>query len=323
LAGAKATKRRRRPKAGGPKTATTGVGRLPATEARLAHQERTLKKLQADVERLTANVDALVRGLLVRPLVGDEDAPLEAHAFGLLSQNGEDGITLALLNATGSGGRRFAEIGCGRNGGNSGFLASELGWSGLMVDADPVCTMVARQRFHPERVSVVGTWVTRENVDELLREHGCAGELDFLSVDIDGNDYWIWEALTASTPRIVVIEYNALLGPERSVVVPYDPDFDRHRLEPTYCGASLPALARLGVRKGYRLVAVDPSGVNAFFLREDVAPEIPAREPGDVYRMRVEVPPIGPKQRRRGLVDPRERLWEHVERNELPLVEVG
>ena len=284
---------------------------------------RRLKHLEADVARLNAKVDSLVRALLLRPLASDRPPPLEWHAFGLLSQNGEDGITLALVNAAGRGERRFAEIGCGQNGGNSGVLASELGWSGLMVDADPVSAAVARQRFHPDRVSVVQEWVTRENIDELLSAHSSAGTLDFLSLDIDGNDYWVWEALTAATPRIVVIEYNALFGAERSAVVPYDPDFDRHELERAYFGASLTALAKLGIRKGYRLVAVEPTGVNAFFLRGDVAPEVPGRAPADVYRMRVQVPQVGPKEARRyGVADPRDDLWELIEREDLPLVEV-
>ena len=101
----------------------------------------------------------------------------------------------------------------------------------------------------------------------------------------DGNDYWIWEAVTASSPRVLIMEYNSMFGPDRSVTIPYDPQFDRHRHHSMYYGASLTALTRLNTRKGYRLVAVEPAGVNAFFLRHDVAPHVPACDPVRAYRL--------------------------------------
>jgi hypothetical protein len=126
--------------------------------------------------------------------------------------------------------------------------------------------------------------VARENVDGVLREAGAEGEVDLLSVDIDGNDLWVWEALTAVSPRVVICEYNSLFGPDRAVTIPYEPDFDRKRRWGLYYGASLAALTEIGRQKGYRLVAVEPRGVNAYFLRDDVATEIPAVAPQHVFR---------------------------------------
>jgi hypothetical protein len=134
-------------------------------------------------------------------------------------------------------------------------------------------------------VTAVAAWVTRENIDELITTNGFAGELDLFSLDLDGNDYWIWEAMTACAPRIVILEYNSMFGPDRSVTVPYDAAFDRHRHHTMYYGASLTALTRLGARKGFRLVAVEPTGVNAFFVRSDLAPHIPACEPRRAFRL--------------------------------------
>ena len=118
----------------------------------------------------------------------------------------------------------------------------------------------------------VRSMVTRENVSAIVRDAGFAGEVDVLSIDIDGNDYWIWEALEAITPRIVVIESRIELG-ARGVVQPYAADFRWDRSsQPDLLGASPDALARLGERKGYRLVGANRFGFNLFFLRDDLAP---------------------------------------------------
>ena len=101
-----------------------------------------------------------------------------------------------------------------------------------------------------------------------------------LKVLIDSCNYWVWEALTVASPRVVVVEYNADFGTERAVTVPYSPAFDREACgDKRYYGASLPALVHLGARKGYRLVLVEPTGVNAFFVRNDVGRELPAVVP--------------------------------------------
>jgi hypothetical protein len=115
--------------------------------------------------------------------------------------------------------------------------------------------------------------VTREGVNVMLEKFGFTGELDLLSIDIDGMDYWVWEAVSACSPRVVAIEYNWLFGADRAVTIPYSSEFDLGAIgNRGYRGASLAALAHLGRRKGYRLVATER--VNAFFLRNDVGPAI-------------------------------------------------
>ena len=84
---------------------------------------------------------------------------------------------------------------------------------------------------------------------------------------------------------MVVLEYNSIFGPDRAVTIPYDPQFNRGDHRFIYYGASLSALTKLSARKGYRLVAVEPAGVNAFFLRHDVGPDIPACEPRRAFRL--------------------------------------
>jgi hypothetical protein len=109
-----------------------------------------------------------------------------------------------------------------------------------------------------------------------------------LSVDIDGNDYWVWEAITAISPRVVIVEFNALFGPTAPVTVPYDPAFVRQKAHSSrvYFGASLAALDHLANKKGYSLVAVESNGVNAFFVRNDVANALPRLQPGQAWRER-------------------------------------
>jgi hypothetical protein len=203
-----------------------------------------------------------------------------------LSQNEEDGITLALVNLVGDTNRRFVEIGAGINGGNTGFLAEVCGWTGSMVDGSPARADRLHARFAKYGVRTAGAWITTENINQLVSDNGLTGDIDLLSLDIDGNDYWVWQRLDACSPRIVILEFNAAFGPDRAVTVPYDPAFDRATFASftrRYYGASLAALARLGREKGYRLVLVEPRGVNAYFLRNDVGPDIPAVEPATVH----------------------------------------
>jgi hypothetical protein len=201
-----------------------------------------------------------------------------ARRFRGLSQHEEDWHHGRALQRIGSATHRFVEIGAGVNGGNSGFLARECGWTGLMLEGDPGRVASLQRRFAPA-VRVVEAYVSRENVNALIDSSGLAGDVDLLSIDIDGVDYWVWDALTACRPRLVIVEYNPFLGADRAVAIPYDSRFNRHKFEvprDAYYGASLPALTKLGARKGYRLVLVEPRGVNAFFVRDDLASDLPA-----------------------------------------------
>ena len=131
----------------------------------------------------------------------------------------------------------------------------------------------------------VTAFIDRDNINTLLRENGITGDIGLLSIDIDGNDYWIWEAIDCISPRIVICEYDSLLGPDRKVTTPYDPAFDRITAHYSflYGGASLAALDHLARRKGYALVGSNSAGNNAFFVREDVRGTLPAVTPTQAY----------------------------------------
>lgn len=208
---------------------------------------------------------------------------LDAYADKILSQHGEDGITYELLKRIGITTRRCIEICCGHNGGNAGFLVAGLGYQGLWVDGDAELAAIAAARFAGFPVTVKNAWITRETVNELVEDAGFSGELDYLGIDVDGMDWWLWEALVAVRPRLVIVEYNALFGPDVSVTVPYAADFSRKerneqgslRWPKGYFGASLRAFERLGKRLGYRLAAVAPMSSNAYFVREGLASGTP------------------------------------------------
>jgi hypothetical protein len=228
-------------------------------------------------------VNALVR----RAYLADAGLPhpmaIGAQRFRLRSQHEEDGITLALLRAAGVKHRTFVEIGCGSTGGNSAILGYELGWSGLMVDANRKAVDGASRlfQFNPG-VRAVKARLETKTIDAFLTKHGVAREVDFMSIDIDSFDYWLWKAITACTPRVLVMEYNGLFGPDRAVTVP---DAPRPPVAPKgYSGASLTALEQLARTKGYGLVLCEDAGVNAFFLRNDVAPEVPRLTAAQAFR---------------------------------------
>jgi len=208
---------------------------------------------------------------------------LNARRFRLRSQNEEDGILFALLERAGWGTRRFVEIGSGKSGGTAASLAHECGWSGLMIELSAPSVELARRKFAGNRgVTVISERVMPDNVNAILTERGYAGEVDLLSLDIDSYDYWVFEALTATSARVLVLEYNALFGSDRRVTIPLEQSIDS--TPKGYGGASLAALAALAERKGYRLVSCENTGVNAFFLRHDVASDIPGVSPVEAFK---------------------------------------
>ena len=170
---------------------------------------------------------------------------------------------------------------CAGNGAecNTANLIVNHGWQGWLVDGDARNVQLGTAFFRsfgeinvfPPRY--IQAWITRDGVNALLAQHGCTGEVDLLSLDLDGVDYWIWEALDAISPRVVVLEYQNILGPERSWTVPYADNFNARNYpmtgdNPNFAGASLLAFVRLAHRKGYRLVGTNRSAYNAFFVRD-------------------------------------------------------
>jgi hypothetical protein len=200
---------------------------------------------------------------------------IQSHEFKAFSQSGEDGIIDFLTKNMHIAARKFVEFGVeDYQEANTRFLALTQNWSGLVMDANPEHVRTIRRDSIYWRCDLMAitAFVTRENVNTLLAANGISGEIGLLSIDIDGNDYWVWEAIDCIDPAIVVIEYNHRLGRDRAIAVPYDPHFDRAQAHSSriYYGASLKALVRLGERKAYTFVGCNSFGVNAFFVRNDL-----------------------------------------------------
>jgi len=218
---------------------------------------------------------------------------LSEHELSIYSQEGVDGLLLQIFSKIGAAQRKFVEIGCGDGREcNTANLSLNLGWSGALIDSDELRLASARKFYgrmlqhKSAEVRILDAHLTRANVNQVVAAAGESGEIDLLSIDVDGNDYWIWKALTVVEPRVVVAEYNASFGPGQAVTVPYDPNFDCSKAHPSgfYHGASLAALTRLGAEKGYALVAVDSQGVNAVFVKQELADGVfPTLDPTQAY----------------------------------------
>lgn len=224
------------------------------------------------------------------PPPGARSGDINSYEYSLLSQNGEDGILRWLFEQCGFRSRRVVEFGFGPRQCNALRLILHEEFRGLLMDGSAENVDFFNQaaaRRGLTGVIAVQTFLNRENLEPTILAHGIDGDIDLLSLDVDGNDYWLWEALNRVSARVVCIEYNAGIGPAVSWTVPYDPDFERYAKHPSgfFHGASLRALASLGRRKGYRLVGCDSTGTNAFFLRGDVeASAVPTLDVEQAYR---------------------------------------
>jgi hypothetical protein len=192
--------------------------------------------------------------------------------FSGFSQNGEDGILDVLRKKLSVSNRYFIEIGCSDGiENNTAWLAVAEKYSGMMIDGDE--KLIKRARKTVQRYSIGlecrALFVTPEKIADIKRL-AFHSDPDVFSLDIDGNDYYIAKAIFQNgfRPKIFVVEYNAVFGPERSVTIEYRPDFVFTTAHATqlYYGVSIMGWKKFFAEQGYRFVTVDRNGVNAFFV---------------------------------------------------------
>lgn len=204
--------------------------------------------------------------------------------FRNFSEYEEDGVLLYIFAAIGTTNRQFVDIGAGDCiNSNCANLAINFGWHGLFIDGNPANIKRGKAYYkrHPDawafQPKFLCDFVHRENINQLLESQGFRGGIDLVSIDLDGNDYWIWDALSVVQPRVVVIETHVEFG-MHSIVVPYDKDYFFPGKHPDYHGASAAAMAKLARSKGYRLVGSSAYGFNTIYVRdgigEAVLPEV-------------------------------------------------
>jgi hypothetical protein len=197
------------------------------------------------------------------------------------SQWGEDGIIDWLVERADvpSVSRTFIEFGVETyREANTRFLLQNRNWRGLVMDGSAAMIEKTKEDGLTWRhdLTVKQAFITRENIDELISSAGFVGEIGLLSIDLDGNDYWIWEAIHIVNPIICICEYNAVFGDIYPISTPYHSSFDRAEAHHSYLyfGASIAAFLLLAAKKGYRFVGTNMAANNAFFVREDYAKRI-------------------------------------------------
>lgn len=204
---------------------------------------------------------------------------LNGYDHRVYSQNGEDGLIRHIMSRIASPERTFVEFGFGLRENNCLRLILQEGYRGLYMDGFAPAVRVFNECVHRRKIDSVRAaceYLTIDNIDATMTRHGFAREVDILSIDVDGVDYWLWEATKSVAPRLVIMEYNSSFGPEDSVTVPYEPSFDRNTkgARGHYHGASIAALTLLAGRKGYALIGADRTGSNAFFVRRDLLDDV-------------------------------------------------
>jgi hypothetical protein len=198
--------------------------------------------------------------------------------FNIFSQFGEDGIIQYLLKHVPIENKTFIEFGVEDFfESNCRFLMMKENWQGFVLDGSKENIKRLQKSYFYWRhdLNAKQAFIDRENINDLLRESGFNQDLGVLSIDLDGVDYYVWEAIDYYKPRILILEYNANFGPDRQITVPYRSDFQRGKAHHSnlYWGASLRALEELSLKKGYCLVGANSTGNNAFFVRKDLIRE--------------------------------------------------
>lgn len=202
---------------------------------------------------------------------------LNETGYRVFSQFEEDGKLLFIFAALGIPSGVCVDIGSGDGIiSNCANLILNFGWRGTFFDGS--ADHIRRGRDYYSRSpdtalyppQFIQAFITRENINDLLIEAGVPQEFDLLSIDIDGNDYWVWDAMECTSPKVVMIETHVEFGMD-SIVVPYDADYCYPGKHPQYNGASPSAMAKLAEKKGYRLVGANDYGFNMIFVRSDLA----------------------------------------------------
>lgn len=242
-------------------------------------------KFQRYLTNATAPLQKLAeRQLLLQALANSNST--SPHQLGLycaefcaFSQWGEDGIIDWLVKCLPEIPESFVEFGVeDYRESNTRLLLQQRNWRGVIIDGSSfhIDSIRSQDIYWRYDLTAVSAFIDRENINDLIIGAGLQGAIGLLSVDIDGNDYWVWQAIEVVSPIIVVCEYNAVFGDLHPLSVPYDPLFERTVAHHSnlYFGASLPALIGLGRRKGYTFVGTNSNGCNAFFVRDDQAKSV-------------------------------------------------
>lgn len=257
-----------------------GIPQLHSVYRRL----RSLQSVDADslnqqLQKILINQYRMIHASGARPYMRISEA-----GFRCFSQFEEDGIILYVLSTIGFKTRKVVEMCCGTG---DECMATNLilnhGFEGFLFDGDEYNIARATRFFNGKKdclltpPHLIHAWITKENVNHLIRCNGAAGEVDLFSLDMDGNDYYIWEAISDINPRLCIFETHNVIPDDLSITIPYHPLFscdNKQCSEQEFRSVSLLAMTKLCMQKGYRLIGAHKHGFNVLFLRNDIAPDV-------------------------------------------------
>tara|TARA_E500000178_G_scaffold329813_1_gene361120 strand:+ start:1752 stop:2651 length:900 start_codon:yes stop_codon:yes gene_type:complete len=233
-----------------------------------------LNDIKSNIDKLKINQGKL----LIKNLKDCDLDNLDNLAFSIYSQFNEDGIIQFLINNLDIKNKEFIEIGVENfEEANTRFLLQNNCWKGLIIDSlKENINFIKKQTYYWRyQLEAEDVFITKENVNNIIKKYDFKQNIGLLSIDIDGNDYWVWDAISSINPDVLIIEYNSLFGSEKSLTIKYDKNFVRPNRGIYKClyGASLKALTNLSEKKGYSLVAVNSNGNNAFYVRNELLNE--------------------------------------------------
>ncbi len=249
---------------------------------------RVGRNLEAKFASLNSQIQKQLLAELRRTFTGNSQAfgaGLNDFGFRAYSQHEEDGLLLYIFAAIGFKIRRVVEI-CAGNGREcmAANLIINHHFDGLLFDGNPRLVASGRKFFKRHKDTIWNpptfehAWITTRNVNALLKENEYVGEVDLLSLDLDGVDYWIWKHIDVIQPRVCIFETNNSVPSDLSLTVPYSDNFDSSMGKPFpdeyFRSASLRAMTELSKSKGYRLIGAHRHGFNVLFMRNDVGVDV-------------------------------------------------
>jgi hypothetical protein len=243
----------------------------------LNHITHQIEKIQLSLGRLE-----------LRQIQQIEIKNLHDAEFQVFSQWGEDGIIQYLISKVPIDNKIFVEFGVENyTESNTRFLLQNNNWQGLVIDSSEKNIEYIKKDsiYWKHNLKAICAFIAAENINDLLIRNGISGDIGLLSIDIDGNDYWIWKSIDCISPRIVICEYNNLFGAKLKITIPYNSNFNRTKahFSNLYFGASIAALNDLAEKKGYSLIGSNKAGGNAFFVRNDILSELNTLKPENAF----------------------------------------
>ena len=207
---------------------------------------------------------------------------IEDIEFKIFSQFGDDGIIQFLIDKLEIDYeyQNFVEFGVeDYSEANTKFLLLNNNWSGLILDSsnENIENIKKKNFFWKFELEAIKSFISKENINSIITNSNInRKKIGILSIDIDGNDYWVWKEINVIDPLIVIVEYNSTFGFEKKISIPYKQDFERSKAHHSnlYWGASIEALKFLAKQKGYKFLTTNSAGNNAYFIKENIFDKI-------------------------------------------------